>query len=369
MKQTYLLLNKDTPLLFFACVRNEYDEPVFREIQWLSELRPMGYGELNGFLEHRKAPKHRRHIQELLHRYGCEDMEGFLNVTHALSLNDTYWVKPTESNLSWSQVSLYRNSFNQLISEAAFDGTFSESEFSSTSPEFGTDGYYAKCWVREGEEIFLYKTGSGLYEIEPISEFLASQLAEIICPNSVSYDLDFYHGKLISKCRLFTSETISLVKASSLMGREKTIAAILNRFAELGGEEDFRRMCVLDALIWNPDRHLGNFGILVDADTQAPKGMAPIYDNNRSLFPELDEDQLSAPDWYLERCRPKLGKDFLKTARGLMTDEILSDLKNLQGFQFRQHPVICMPAQRLELLSDLVNRQIGELLNDESQNR
>ena len=78
---------------------------------------------MTGFLERRKAPKHREHIQRLLERFGCDDLEGFLNVTHAVSLNDTFWVKKAESNLTWNLVSLYRNEFDQLISEAAFDGS------------------------------------------------------------------------------------------------------------------------------------------------------------------------------------------------------------------------------------------------------
>ena len=47
---------------------------------------------------------------------------------------------------------------------------------------------------------------------EPLSEFLACQLAEQVCPAAVRYDLDFYYHKLISKCRLFTDEAHGLVK-------------------------------------------------------------------------------------------------------------------------------------------------------------
>ena len=163
-KQTeYVLMNKDIPVLSFLCERNEFDEPTFQELVWYVAYRPIGYKSLTGFLERRKAPKHREHIQRLLERYGCDDLEGFLNVTHALSLNDTFWVKRQDSDLRWDQVSLYQNEFDQLISEAAFDGSASSSELSTTSPEFGTDGNYAKCWVREDEDIFLYKTGSSRY--------------------------------------------------------------------------------------------------------------------------------------------------------------------------------------------------------------
>lgn len=90
--------------------------------------------------------------------------------------------------------------------------------------------------------------------------------------------------------------------------------------------------------------------------------MCPVFDNNRSLFPELDQDQLDHPDWYLERCRPKFGKDFVITARGVLTPEIRSDLKNLQGFQFRQHGQIAAAQERLDALSNIVNKQIKRIL-------
>ena len=89
----YLLLNKDRPMLSFRCVRNEFDEPEFFENEWLTALRPIGYQNLGDFLAKRQAPKHRQHIRQLLERYGCDDLEGFLRVSHALSLNDTMWVR------------------------------------------------------------------------------------------------------------------------------------------------------------------------------------------------------------------------------------------------------------------------------------
>ena len=232
---------------------------------------PIGYRGLAAFLEHRKAPKHREHIRQLLEQYGCDDLEGFLQVTHALSLNDTFWVKKREDILQWRDVSLYTNPFSEVISEAAFDGTISETDFSSISPEFGTDGSYAKCWIREESGIKLYKSGSALLEIEPLPEFLAWQLAEGICRQAVPYDLDHYHGKLISKCPLFTSKTVGLAKASAVFhGAEHTIPDLLQYFRGIGSEDAFRRMCVLDAIILNPDRHYGNFGVLFDTATITP---------------------------------------------------------------------------------------------------
>lgn len=90
------------------------------------------------------------------------------------------------------------------------NGSFSEQSLSATSPEFGTDGYYAKCWKREEKGIYLYKAGSATYELEPLSEYLASQLAGILCPGAVAYDMKFYHGRLVSTCPLLPARRPAL---------------------------------------------------------------------------------------------------------------------------------------------------------------
>ena len=359
----YVLMNQDVPVLEFTCRRNDFDEPEFFEGKWHVDYRPIGYKSLFSFLEHRKAPKHRRHIEKLLIQYGCDDLEGFIKVTHALSLNDTFWVRPIDASLCWKEVSLYDNEFNEIISEAAFDGTLSETDLSSTSPEFGTDGYYAKCWMREEDGVYLYKSGSSHYEIEPLSEFLAAQLAAVLCPPYVPYDLSYHHGKLISKCPLFTSESVGLAKASAIFEGERTIPELLAYFNSIGSGEDFRRMCVLDALIFNPDRHYGNFGVLFNTQSLELMGMAPVFDNNRSLFPDLDGNQLDNPDWYIQRCKPRLGRDFTLTAKLLLTDEIRYDLEQLREFSFQQHPTITAEQARLDALSAIVRTQIDRILN------
>lgn len=364
---TYLLMNRDEPWMMFETEYNEFGELNFRELEWYTELRPYGYTDLYSFTESRKAPKHRKHMEQLFEKYGCSDAEGFIRTTHSLSLNDTFWIKETDSTLRWREISLYSSDFDEIIARTAFDGYDGVSEFSSTSPEFGTDGYYAKCWKKENDIIFLCKGGSMAFEIEPLSEFLASQIAEQICPEYVKYDLAFLHGKLISKCELFTSEKYGFVKASKIFGERKTVSELLKYYESRGCGSQFRRMCILDALILNTDRHFGNFGMINDNMTMEIKAAAPVFDNNRSLFFDLDNDQLKNYEWYLKKLKPSFGSDFITTARGLLTDEIRSDLKNMTGFRFRNHTDICADSERLEMLSDIVCGQIKKILGNCSE--
>ena len=365
----YLLMNKNKPLLLFECGKNEFEETECTELEWFDSYRPLGFHNLTDYLASRQAPKHRLHIEELLRRYGCDDLEGFLNVTHALSLNDTLWVKQEASGLKWEDVSLYRNEFDELVSMAAFDGRFSSTSLSSTSPEFGTDGSYAKCWVREGSDITLYKSGSALFEIEPLSEYLSGQVAELLHLNFVSYDLAYYHNRLISKCRLFTDETTGLVKAHDVLPEHgRSVSATLKYFTSVGSEDEYRRMCVFDALILNTDRHTGNFGVLVNNDTMEIKKMAPVYDNNKSLLYDMDINQLTdKTEWCVGTCKPKFGTDFISTAWGMLTEEIRADLLTFKDFEFRPHPEIQTDEKRLEILSSIVRNQAARILGSKSR--
>ena len=77
---------------------------------------------------------------------------------------------------------------------------------------------------------------------------------------------------------------------------------------------------------------------------------------------DLDEDQLVKPEWYVGKCRPRIGVDFIKMAKGMLTDEIRQELKNLDGFRFVPHPTIELPKGRLEALSDVVEGQRLKIL-------
>ena len=48
----------------------------------------------------------------------------------------------------------------------------------------------------------------------------------------------------------------------------------------------------------NTDTHLGNFGALIDNDTMSITRMAPVFDNNRSLLFDMDDDQLKNTAFY-----------------------------------------------------------------------
>lgn len=367
----FLLMNQDEKVMRFTSERMEYNEISLEEQERFDVPLPIGFEDIQTFVEHRQAPKHRKHMQRLLRESGCEDLEGFLMISKALSLNDTYWVKPTDSALQWEEVSLYRNDFNEIIAQIAFAGEGETEDFSSTSPEYGTGGAYAKCWIRskrsEGEsgQILLLKSGSDTHKIEPFSDFFASQLAGIFCRNVVPYGLMNWHEKLVSYCPIFTNEQEGYVPAIRFLEPKKhnQLSYLMSYFSNLGFEEEFRRMVILDALIVNEDRHAGNYGLMVDNRSQKILRMAPLFDHNRSLLYGF-HGNVGEEAEYLKQQLPRIGGDFNTVANSVLTPKLIAELENLRGFSFRQDDAFPMEQARVDMLSGVVNKQIDHILGN-----
>ena len=378
MAETYELMNKDRVVLRFEASQKADDFPVSEMLE--PDGLPFGFTDMRDFLAQRRAPKHRAHIERLLRLCQCDTLWGFLNVTHALSLNDTFWCRPADSDLCWGRVSLFHGEFNEVIARIAFEGGLRGEVFSSTSPEFSTDGSFAKCWKVVEGRISLLKTGSrGTHNsgLEPYSEVLACQLGRALGLPTVDYALasvrDREGGRRMpaSLCSLFTSEDVGFVPARRLLETPyPSMGRLLELYEGVGAGEQFRRLIVLDAIAVNPDRHIGNHGMLFDANTLKLLGMAPVFDNNMALCPyACDSDLDDLPRWAAMELRPKIGDDFNLVAHALLTPPIRRDLRDLSDFRFDRTKAPNFPAERFDALEELVHTQVIAVLKGTPFNR
>ena len=74
------------------------------------------------------------------------------------------------------------------------------------------------------------------------------------------------------------------------------IEAVRNYIENLGENyiNKFNDMLVLDAIIYNTDRHFGNFGFLINSDTNEIIDFAPLFDHGNSLFNYAGEEDLES---------------------------------------------------------------------------
>ncbi len=356
----YDLMNKEVIAASFHKKNNRWNL-----LQQNTEL-PLGKFEINRWLEDRKAYKHNHHLKQLMMDCGCETTEGFIKITHAASINDSFWVKEANETIGWKDISFYRNDFNDTISKLAFEGLgLYGLQMSSTSPELTTDGSFRKCWKKEGEEIYLYKRGiSGACNagLEPYCEALASEIIHKADPTSVQYSVLKLHGETATKCKAFTTEDIGFVPLRKLMDRDVTVDELLIFFDKLGCREQFQRMLVLDAVTFNVDRHLGNIGILVDNDTQKPLGIAPNFDYNLSMLPYVTMEEFAHIGTKLLDYGPAIGNDFTRIGQQMLTSTIRKELINLQGFSFSFRGNQDFEPLRVRRMEEIVNRQIQAVL-------
>lgn len=365
----YYLMNKDTKLMKFS-IDGEGVMEQCSVIEQYTNL-PIWFPDIDTWISKRSAAKHRKHVQSILDMMGGRTLSGFVGLTHCLSLNDTLWIKSALENINWDNVSLYSNDFDEVVSKLSFDGNgLCGMKFSTTSPELTTDGAFDKCWVKE-DDIYLIKagsTGASNAGREPYSEVLASQVYTCLCENSVQYKLTHYDGRVVSKCKLFTSEEYGYKAADIFNLVTPNISKLLNEFSKLGGEDNFRRMIVADAVCINQDRHFGNFGFLVNNETFERVAMAPVFDYNLAMFPYADwyEGFPDMDKWIRERG-PQIGTDYYETAKALMTPSIRSDLINLKDLVLEVNTDDKFDKNRLAIVNEFKNIQIDRLLGNHRQ--
>ena len=328
-------------------------------------LTPEG---VSRWLRRRTIPKNRAYVHSLLAKCGLNLNRplSIISVCKGLSLNDCYWVVEDGDTASFDKVNLYDNPFSNVLAELAFTGYGSSplSKFRS-SPEFTTNGMLPKAWRRVKGEIYLYKGGtSGFANTgkEPFSEFYSAQVAAAMGLDHIYYSLSMWKGQLCSTCKLFTSKEISFIPASTLMDTSR-ITEIIAWYDRHGWKESLSDMLVFDAVIRNTDRHLGNFGFLVDSHTNKLLQPAPIFDNGLSLYCyALDSDLANIPQQE-KTLSPALYADFDEVARHVMEAKQREALRHLLNFHFKKHPRYNLSSQRLHLLEAAIQSKARALLD------
>lgn len=358
----YQLMNKDVVVATYE-EQVQLGLYVYAEVERSDAYFPYGFVNINDWIDGRQIAKHRVSIERLMRELGLTTRHDFIAMARCLSLTDTFWMRRADEDIAWDDVSLYRNPFDDVIARIAFDGTgMYGRQNSPTSPEYATSGSFAKRWVREGDQISLLKRGSTGYAnagFEPYSEALASQILDAAGVEHVPYEVVTYHGSLASKCPLFTSEQVGFVSAHRFFDGPFDVPDMLAFCREHGGEERFREMVAMDAVTANVDRHAGNYGFLVDNDTGEVLGQAPLFDQNMACLPMMmEQDDF---DTYLSMIGPKIGDDFVRMARALITSDIRAKLIALKDFSY-DDPGLGYPAWKLDAANRLKDRMIADIL-------
>ena len=373
----YVLKQYNRALLRFSAT-TDTSSPEF-EILWVDQehqnLLPLDMElspeSLARWLKRRTIPKNRAYVHNLLAKCGLNLNRpmSIIDVCKGLSLNDSYWVVREDDPSTFEEVNLYENRFSNVLAWLAFTGYGSSLRSSlASSPEFTTNGMLPKCWRRINGKIHLFKggtSGASNTGFEPYSEFYAFQVAQAMGLNAIPYTLARWKGILCSRCELFTGEKISFIPVGHLV-THGGMSAVMDYYRELGPEYEnaLYDMLVFDAVICNVDRHFGNFGFLVDNETNQITAPAPLFDHGNSLFNFAGTDcweSEAALSEYAETLVPSVYDDFIGTAKKFM-QERHQQLRHLLNFHFKKHSRYNLPDQRLKLIERQIQMRAKSLL-------
>ena len=259
----------------------------------------------------RAIPASRQNLKEALEALGNITVEKLITESFGLSLSDHYWAKPKDSNLKWENINFFMNDFSEDVGKALFGNLniLDPKEISLISPDNTSDGWLKKKWIIKDNQRYLLKSGSGLEQQEPFNEVLASEICNRLDIFHVDYSIVKQEWTFYSICKDFVDLNTEFVPANRIYNMTEYNGGLWDKYehfknnCKLAGilfsEEIEKALCsifVLDFIMANTDRHLGNFGFLRNPDTLEWLGIAPVFDTGSSMFYQITTQQLKDKD-------------------------------------------------------------------------
>ena len=240
----------------------------------------------------RAVPGTRSTFKEVLKDNNCLTGEAYLVKNLGLSINDSYWMCPVDSDLDWEEINLYKQS-------RYYNEKMPYHNATSYDPNASLSGQMEKYWDMSQKKPVLVKTASTFYGQQAINETFATYLHKKL-DTGVNY-VDYMirrrssDNSLQCLCDSFTSTNIEFVPAFEIIEsrKRKNDRSLYDTFIDICEENGIQRenvqkfmdyQTLTDFIISNTDEHLLNFGVLRNSDTMRLISPAPIFDSGNSMF-------------------------------------------------------------------------------------
>lgn len=266
------LMSKDREI---ATIRNGRLAPICES---LLPLYLQSHDDFEGWLSVRAIDSSRANahlLKKALRLTTCSDPELVLSV-NAASVIDTYWFRPMDSQITFSDVCFKQNKYANM---ALAGDPAMLSEAPAPTPELTSIGSFEKAWYQIDGQWWLYKQGK---PEELFSELFICRLGQMLDYPMAEYELadgyirspDFTHGA-----------SVNFESVWGLVGEDEDYARSYQAIARLSpaAASKFIAMITLDTICLNVDRHTHNYGVLRDAETGKTLDFAPNFDNNVAL--------------------------------------------------------------------------------------
>lgn len=370
----YYLMNKETKIakIIFDNSTQKFDNILEIYNENYAPLECFDKGKLDcerttTWFKGRGIPSWRDGLDDFLDNLGIENKDVLLNKAYGLSLSDHYWMNPVERLLDWKDINFFDHDFNsQDFIDASFEDKVVDSKtVDFYSPNNTSDGMLKKAWVvGKDKQRYLLKGSFKENGFEPFNEVLSGMIAQAINLQYVPYTIEVINKVVLSKCKCFIDKDTEFISAYAIikklnidmrdnyMNLMKCYIDMLKNKGIIAVEEKIAKMFILDYLMVNQDRHLGNYGVIRDVNTLEWIDVAPNFDSGQSMFSqkEVYEMNFVRANGCFFNNKSLDFEEILKCALDLFPS-IEIDFKKLESIPLKWKTVL-LKYQHISLISD-----------------
>ena len=206
--ERFQLLNGDVPVASFTHSRALLGDVYSYIVVHKLDLLPIRLKnsctdtDIHNWITLRSIPENRRYRDAMLRELNIKTPFDLMCYSHALSLNDAFWIKREDEDIAFASINLYDNNFDEGLGYIAFTGLPCDFNRNLSTPELTTSGILPKYWRRiETDDIVLCKGDTGGYSgigYEPYREVAAHIIAGKLGIATIPYYLEERYNKVVS---------------------------------------------------------------------------------------------------------------------------------------------------------------------------
>ena len=205
---------------------------------------------------------------------------------NGVSILDNYWLRLAKGPQCWRDINIRHNSLNDTIAQVALHGDSVSICGSLNSPELTTDGVYPKAWRRYSDNTLWLHKADQIIEGKAMIEVMCSNILDKMNVQLCDYEIGTDGGKQVCKCKALTDDKHSIVSALDYLKYCKANNIDFIKSIMDVDSDAIYKMCIVDYLIANNDRHSRNWGFLYKPSTMELIGCHPLFDHNNSFEPK-----------------------------------------------------------------------------------
>lgn len=373
----YTLMRKDIEVLNFNITADKKLNYEYEQLKFLDRNKlPLGFLNIEMWINERIIPENRENRKLILSsdNFLVGDKINLFTLipsSNLISISDDFWVKEKyDDKTKWNDISPFSNQSIGTIQATSLLGVEPNIDDYRIQPDLTTNGRHAKTWWSFGNGSIskLQKKYKGNLGHNTINEYLSSFILDKMEIDNVKYSIvKGMDDRNLIECARFTSENISFVPARQLF-RDCYFGTIMQT-VDSNLRNQIIDMLLFDTIVLNQKRTSDDWGFLVDNNTNEIISLAPLFDHEDILLPELTTGHLKNEEYMKEYLDVLdigyIGQkgDHIGKVAPFITDIHERKLKRLLDFKFPEEVYEYEKSDYIPLYENLIQQRTQKLLS------